>query len=405
MEQTKPLHKMPSTATNSGKKVELNRILKADIEKLMDYHGLTDDTRNIISKEQLIPTSLLSRLHLNYTQYSGLKGVSKPIFSNTKKKYSGLEDFKKICEILQENGIVLGAIKERELFIQVYRFMATKHVLNTIDWANFEKDAVFQLVFPQPGMINPETVLNYKEAPDDKARQKVVADYMEKTNPHDGKQQLNRASFYSEDGSLELLEGSQHKYPQCILLFDKTTQSCFAFCSYCFRHAQVRGDEDMFIQNEVHQVHEYLKQHPEITDILITGGDGGFMPYNRLKDYLDPIMNDPELLHIRTIRVASRALTFQPELVLSSRYDETLALFRTTTVGRLHDAYSIMAMAKWLNKVCDAKPKRFFLQGFKKNKEGMIDEDYQNENDVSERFVEELKDCVGDWFEDVEVRV
>jgi L-lysine 2,3-aminomutase len=304
------------------------KIRDVDVQTLMDRHSLSDDARNIIEKENLIPTTLLSRLHNNYPQHSGLLERTKPIFETAKSRYSGLEDFKEICNVLKQNGIKLGHIKERELFIEVYRFLATKHVLNTIDWSNFEADSVFQLVFPQPGMINKETVKEYCEAKDDASRKQVVLAYMERTNPHDGKQMLNRASFYGEDGDLETLEGSQHKYPQCILLFDKTTQSCYAFCSYCFRHAQVRGDEDMFIQNEVSQVHTYLKQHKEITDVLITGGDAGFMPYDRLNNYLSPIMDDPELMHIRNIRIASRALTYHPEIILTSNYDKTLALFK-----------------------------------------------------------------------------
>jgi pyruvate formate lyase activating enzyme len=79
--------------------------------------------------------------------------------------------------------------------------------------------------------------------------------------------------------------------------------------------------------------------------------------------------------------------------------------FRTTIVGKLHDAYSVMSMAKWLNEICGAKPKRFFLQGFKRNKDGMIDESYQNENNVGESFLNELKNCAADYFEKVEVRV
>ncbi len=315
----------------SKKATEMIKIQPSYVQKLMDLHELSDDARSIIEKENLLPTTLLSRLHNNYTQYSGLQEKSRPMFTSAKKRYTGLADFKKICGVLEQNGIMLGDIKERELFIEVYRFLATKHVLNTIDWSNFQDDSVFQLVFPQPGMINKVTVKEYCDAKDDTERREVVLAYMEKTNPHDGKQKLNRPSFYREDGELETLEGSQHKYPQCILLFDKTTQSCFAFCSYCFRHAQVRGDEDMFIQNEVPQVLEYLKQHKEITDLLITGGDGGFMPYNRLNDYLSPIMEDPELMHIRTIRIASRALTYHPEIILNSKYDSTLGLFRKLT--------------------------------------------------------------------------
>lgn len=79
--------------------------------------------------------------------------------------------------------------------------------------------------------------------------------------------------------------------------------------------------------------------------------------------------------------------------------------FRTTVVRRLHDSESILSMAKWLNQICGAKPKKLFLQGFKKNKDGMIDMDYMKEVDVSEKFLKELKGEVKDYFEKVEVRV
>ena len=306
---------------------EMVKFQQSDVETLMDHHDLNEDTRNIIKKENLIPTTLLSRLHNNFPQHSLFKIKSTPIFSKRKNKYSGLLGFRMICETLKEHGIVLSHIKERELFIEVYAFLATKHILNTIDWNNYEKDPVFQLVFPQPNMIDKKVVEEYISIEDDEERMKMVVAYRDQTNPHDGKQILNRPSFYLEDGALEAIDGGQHKYPQVFLLFDKTTQGCYAYCTYCFRHAQVRGDEDMFIQNDVHQVHEYLRKHKEVTDILITGGDAGYMPTNRLEEYLSPILEDPELMHIRNIRIASRALTYEPNVVVSSKYDEALELF------------------------------------------------------------------------------
>jgi len=89
----------------------------------------------------------------------------------------------------------------------------------------------------------------------------------------------------------------------------------------------VRGDEDMFIQKEIDQIHRYLKVHKEVTDMLITGGDGGYMPASRLEQYVTPLMEDRELLHVKTVRLATRSLTFQPEMILSSKYDKMLAVF------------------------------------------------------------------------------
>ena len=74
---------------------------------------------------------------------------------------------------------------------------------------------------------------------------------MQDINPHDGKQLLNKPRFVDDDGHDEVVDGCQHKYPQIALVFDRTTQNCFSFCTYCVRHAQVRGDEDMFLQEDV----------------------------------------------------------------------------------------------------------------------------------------------------------
>jgi len=83
----------------------------------------------------------------------------------------------------------------------------------------------------------------------------------------------------------------------------------------------------MFIQKEIDQIHRYLKIHTEVTDMLITGGDGGYMPASRLEQYVTPLMEDRDLLHIKTVRLATRVLTFQPEMILSHKYDKMLAVF------------------------------------------------------------------------------
>lgn len=301
--------------------------MKTDFSKQFEHHGIEESSIQVIENENLLPETLVNKIHTTFPDISMLKEASKPFFTTAKNRYTGIEGFREIISVLNKNGIDIGHIEERELFINVYRFLATKHVLNTINWNDFENDSVFQLVFPQPGMMKQELITAYHAANTEEEKQKVCEAYIEKTNPHDGNQLLNKAFLDNGEGDIDILDGSQHKYPQCFLIFDKTTQSCFAFCNYCFRHAQVRGDEDMFIQDDVAQVHEYLRGHKEVTDILITGGDGGFMPYSRLKDYLEPLTTDPELSHIRNVRVASRGLTYEPQMVLRPTYNKTLELF------------------------------------------------------------------------------
>lgn len=309
--------------------MEKRKLQPSDIQKMMNCFQFSEETKNIIENENLLPIPVLQRLHNNYPHHSGFFRKCQGFFKG-KNYYSGLNGYREIVEILKSNGINIGFHTEREFFIEVYRFLATKHVLNSIDWSDYENDSMYQLVFPQPGMIIDSEVKKYADAKTKIEKAKIVEEYTRKTNPHDGKQKLNKPWFINDDGDLEILQGCQHKYPPILLIFDKNTQNCFAFCTYCFRHAQVRGDEDMFVQNDVNQVLNYLKRHKEITDILITGGDGGFITQERLAEYIIPIIEDLDLSHIKTIRFGSRVLTFHPELILTEKFKGILDLMKKT---------------------------------------------------------------------------
>jgi L-lysine 2,3-aminomutase len=307
----------------------------ADCQHMLDRYGYDAESRQIIASENLLPPALLSRLQATYPHLSGLK-ETRPFLFRDREVYSGLEGLREVTAILEKQGIQLGHTIERELFTEVYRFKATRHILNSINWDDFEHDSMFQLVFPQPGMMRPELVAQYRTAKSAEERSRLASDYVHQTNPHDGHQLLNKPWLKTEPNRCEILEGSQHKYPQCQLVFDRTTQDCFAFCTYCFRHAQVRGDHDMFIQEDIAQIHRYLRAHQEVTDMLITGGDAGYLPYQRFRDYVTPILEDPELLHIRCVRLGSRLLTYQPELILTRQYEPMLQLFAQLRDSGIH---------------------------------------------------------------------
>jgi len=301
-------------------------IQSSDIRRMLSAYNFDPETIITIEKENLLPNRLIQRLHNCYSGYSGFFN-SKAIFAG-KTHYIGLKGFREILKKLGEKNIVLSRIREREFFLEVYRFMATKHILNCMDWDNFESDPLYHLIFPQPGMIHKSDVQKYLDAENDEERLELVEKYQLKTNPHDGKQKLNLPYFINPEGQLEILPGCQHKYPPIKLILDKGTQNCFAFCTYCFRHAQVRGDEDMFVQSDITQVHNYLKKHKEISDVLITGGDGGYISHERLEAYVEPLLEDKDLIHIRTLRIGSRVLTFHPEFLLNDKFKKTLVLLK-----------------------------------------------------------------------------
>jgi KamA family protein len=100
-----------------------------------------------------------------------------------------------------------------------------------------------------------------------------------------------------------------------VLFFPSQGQVCHSYCTFCFRWAQFIGDNDLKIATkEAGQLKKYIQAHPEISDVLITGGDPLVMKTKNLRAHIEPLL---ELEQIRTIRIGSKALTFWPQRVVS----------------------------------------------------------------------------------------
>src|SRR5690606_6180487 len=179
-------------------------VTPADVAAMLDRYGYPDETRRIIETEGLLPTGLLSRLHLSYPQHSGLM-ETRPFLFAGRRQYEGLRGFREVVSVLEEAGIRLGGLVERELVVEVYRFKASSHALNMINWDAFERDPIYHLIFPQPGMMPPDVVAAYASRPDGLARTAVADSYKVSTNPHDGRQLLNKPWIERDDGGIEIV--------------------------------------------------------------------------------------------------------------------------------------------------------------------------------------------------------
>jgi pyruvate formate lyase activating enzyme len=78
--------------------------------------------------------------------------------------------------------------------------------------------------------------------------------------------------------------------------------------------------------------------------------------------------------------------------------------FRTTIIEGLHDKEEVIEMAKWLNRICGKKPKNFSLQGFK-NHGKFIDSSFSRKKNVREEYLQELKEAIKDYFEEIKIKV
>jgi L-lysine 2,3-aminomutase len=111
---------------------------------------------------------------------------------------------------------------------------------------------------------------------------------------------------------------------------------CHAYCTFCFRWPQFIGDESLKFQaREVSGLCDLLQAHPEISDVLITGGDPLVMKATVLARYIEPLL-DPRFEGFRTLRIGTKSLTYWPRrFVTDADADDLLRLFeRVVQSGR-----------------------------------------------------------------------
>ncbi len=225
-----------------------------------------------------------------------------------------------------------------EVVSRVLPFRTNVYVVRElIDWDNVPDDPMFQLTFPQPGMLAPEDFRAMRDLIRSGAsREQIIAKANEirfKLNPHPAGQMTHNVPFM--DG--RRLWGLQHKYRETVLFFPAQGQTCHAYCTYCFRWAQFVGIEELkFESKEVETLVEYLKRHPFVTDILFTGGDPMIMRARALRKYVEPLL-DPALSHVQTIRIGTKALSYWPQrFVTDDDADEVILLFEDVVKAGRH---------------------------------------------------------------------
>ncbi len=229
---------------------------------------------------------------------------------------------------------------EMRVVANVLPFRVNQYVIDElIDWSNIPQDPMFQLTFPQKGMLAEEDfdkmAQALKSGADKKEIQRIANEIRQRLNPHPAGQQLLNVPVVDE----QTLDGVQHKYQETVLFFPSQGQVCHSYCTFCFRWAQFIGDKELrFSAKEADQLHRYLVAHKSISDLLLTGGDPMVMKTRHLIAYLEPLLK-PEFDHIQTIRIGTKSLTFWPQrYVTDEDADELMALFARLVAAGKHVA-------------------------------------------------------------------
>ena len=239
-----------------------------------------------------------------------------------------------------------GNVTDDDLFAMkvvsaVLPFRTNRYVIeHLIDWDRIPDDPVYRLVFPQRGMLEGGDFSRIADLMTRDATPQEVdsaaADIRERLNPHPaGQRELN---IPQEEG--ETLEGLQHKYRETMLFFPSQGQTCHAYCTFCFRWAQFVGDKELKIASkDAVNMHRYLADHPNISDVLFTGGDPMIMKTRVMEGYLRAFIDEPALAHVQNIRIGTKALTFWPHrFVHDEDADDLLRLMEDTVNSGRHVA-------------------------------------------------------------------
>ena len=228
---------------------------------------------------------------------------------------------------------------EMEVVGNVLPFKTNNYVVEQlIDWDNVPNDPMYVLTFPQKGMLIPEhydkMASTLRSGADKKEIARVANDIRLQLNPHPaGQMELNVPQL--KDGTK--LYGMQHKYDETCLFFPSQSQTCHAYCTFCFRWPQFVGmDEMKFAMREGEQLVQYLKEHPEISDVLFTGGDPMIMKASMFSVYTDALLN-AKLPNLKTIRIGTKAVSYWPyKFLTDSDADETLKNFEKIVKSGTH---------------------------------------------------------------------
>jgi len=229
---------------------------------------------------------------------------------------------------------------EMEVVSKVFPFKTNNFVIdNLIDWSDTDNDPIFALNFPHRDMLKRQDFRTLADLVYRKAEpaliEHCVRDIRASLNPHPAGQQDHNVPVL--DG--RRLPGMQHKYRETVLFFPSQGQTCHAYCTFCFRWPQFTGHaEERFASREIDDLIRYLRRHPEVTDVLFTGGDPMIMSSRVLANYVRPLLN-ARIPSLRRIRFGAKALTFWPHRFVTDRdADSLLALLGDLVDAGLHVA-------------------------------------------------------------------
>jgi lysine 2,3-aminomutase len=181
-------------------------------------------------------------------------------------RLNSVEDFEQVLQLTESEKIGLS---QSDLF----RVDITPYFVSLIDPLNPD-DPIRKQVIPQEGEIQPFTGMMDDSLAEDR------------DSP---------------------VPGLVHRYPDRALML--VTTQCASYCRYCTRSRIVGDPMETFSKAEFNAQIEYLKNTPQIRDVLLSGGDPLTLKPSVLEELLTRLREIP---HIEIIRIGTRTPVFMP---------------------------------------------------------------------------------------------
>ena len=183
---------------------------------------------------------------------------------------------KYVSEIADIPELAAREIADLEEVANIYPFLSNEYYLNLINWQD-KRDPIRRLIIPSPKEIN---------TPD--------WGTLDPSNEH----------------SYQKVQGIQHKYPDTAIFL--ISDKCFGLCRYCFRKRLFIGFNEYEIIEDYKLAFDYIREHPEINNVLLTGGDPLTLDTHKLRKIISKLR---QLKHVKIIRIGTKSAASYPSRI------------------------------------------------------------------------------------------
>jgi KamA family protein len=195
-----------------------------------------------------------------------------------------------IRSVRQVSGLKGQALVQADRVEQTFPFLSNSYYLALIDWTD----------------------------PDDPIRKIIIPDIRELDQWGD----LDP----SDEHSYSVMPGLEHKYSSTALVL--LSNECAGICRYCFRK-RVFLDPHKEQVTDVDPMIRYIANHPEITNVLLSGGDPLTLSTERLDNILTRLR---QIDHVHIIRIGTKLPVFNPYRIIDD--PELIAMIRRHSLPR-----------------------------------------------------------------------